>query len=354
MTNSDFDQTAIGSRAKITRARRWVIKIGSALATKHGMGLNVAAIEDWAAQMVALKQRGHEIVVVTSGSVAEGAVRLGWKVRPHSIHELQAAAAVGQMGLIRAWELAYEKFGMRAAQVLLTHEDLADRRRYLNARSTLRTLLGLDVFPVINENDTVATEEIRFGDNDTLAGLVSNLIDADVLVILTDQEGLMTADPASDPTATLISDADIEDPAIAAIAGSGGAWGRGGMRTKLKAAKFAARSATSTIIASGLRADVLQAIAAGELVLDDGACRVIRDEGRSLLAVGVVRVIGNFERGELVVCVDKDHSEIAKGLVNYDAAEAVKICGQPTSRIESVLGYVREPEIIHRDSLVIV
>jgi glutamate 5-kinase len=383
MNNPDTNNGSVAERPKIAASRRWVIKIGSALTTKQGMGLNTEAIEDWAAQMVALKQRGHDIVVVTSGSIAEGAMRLGWDVRPHSIHELQAAAAVGQMGMVRAWERAYEKFDMRAAQILLTHEDLANRRRYLNSRSTLRTLLELGVFPVINENDTVATDEIRFGDNDTLAGLVSNLIDADTLVILTDQEGLMTADPRHDPNATLIANAKPDDELIDDIAGDGGAWGRGGMRTKLAAARLAARSATSTIIASGFRVEVLldiavgknvgtllaasdaklaarkqwlasTLIAKGQLVLDGGACKVIRDDGRSLLAVGVVRVVGEFERGELVTCVDEHGREVAKGLVNYDASEAAQICGQSTQRIESILGYAREPELIHRDSLVIV
>jgi glutamate 5-kinase len=359
-----------------------VVKIGSALATKHGMGLNVEGIENWAAQMAGLSQRGHEIVVVGSGSVAEGAVRLGWRERPHSIHELQAAAAVGQMGLVRAWELAFEKFGKLAAQVLLTHADVADRRRYLNARSTLWTLLRLGVVPVINENDTVATDEIRFGDNDTLAGLVSNLIDADLLVILTDQEGLMSADPRQDPNAHLIETADLNDPAIEALAGDGGDWGRGGMRTKLTAARLAARSATSTIIASGLNDHVLTRIADGEtvgtwlaapgaklaarkrwladtliskgrLVLDDGAVRVLREEGRSLLAVGVSEVSGHFERGELVSCIDTVGREIARGLVNYDAAETAQIRGQATQLIEGILGYVREPELIHRDNLVL-
>lgn len=370
------------ARRAVTDTRRWVVKIGSALATKHGMGLNVAAIDDWAAQMAGLSQRGHEIVVVGSGSVAEGAVRLGWRVRPHSIHELQAAAAVGQMGLVRAWELAFEKFGKLAAQVLLTHADVADRRRYLNARSTLWTLLRLGVVPVINENDTVATDEIRFGDNDTLAGLVSNLIDADLLVILTDQEGLMSADPRHDPSARLIETADLNDPAIEALAGDGGDWGRGGMRTKLTAARLAARSATSTIIASGLNEKVLTRIADGEavgtylaapgaklaarkrwladtliakgqLILDDGAVRVLREEGRSLLAVGVTGISGRFERGELVSCIDTAGTEIARGLVNYDAAETARIRGQATQRIEGILGYIREPELIHRDNLVL-
>ncbi|MFT4563865.1 MAG: glutamate 5-kinase, partial [Gammaproteobacteria bacterium] len=369
-------------RDRIVNARRWVVKIGSALATNHGVGLNTESIEDWATQMVALSKTGREIVVVASGSVAEGAARLGWKIRPHAINELQAAAAVGQMGLVHAWERAYEKNNMRAAQVLLTHEDLANRGRYLNARSTLRTLLELGVFPIINENDTVATEEIRFGDNDTLAGLVSNLVDADLLVILTDQEGLMTADPRQDPNAVLISEASVDDDSMLALAGDGGAWGRGGMRTKLSAARLAARSATSTIIASGFRSDVLTEIAAGhnigtllaapnaklaakkqwlassltpkgQLVLDEGACRVIRSEGRSLLAVGVVGVVGNFERGELVTCVDSGGRQIAKGLVNYAAEETRQISGQATQQIESILGYCREPELIHRDSLVV-
>lgn len=371
------------ARQRIVRARRWVVKIGSALATKHGVGLNIDAIEDWAAQLVSLKQGGHEIVVVASGSVAEGAARLGWQVRPHSIHELQAAAAVGQMGLVYAWERAFGKNNMHAAQVLLTHEDLANRGRYLNARSTLRTLLELGVFPVINENDTVATDEIKFGDNDTLAGLVSNLVDADLLVILTDQAGLMSADPRQDSNAQLISEARFDDPAIVELAGEGGEWGRGGMRTKLAAAQLAARSATSTIIAPGFHANILREIAAGknlgtlfaapdaklaarkqwlasslnakgQLVLDDGACRVIKTQGRSLLAVGVVEVIGRFERGELVSCVDRAGNEIARGLVNYGAEESRKISGQVTKQIETILGYSREPELIHRDSLVVV
>jgi glutamate 5-kinase len=306
-------------RKALGHARRWVIKIGSALATDRGLGLKSSAIEGWAAQMVELKRRGHEIVVVTSGSVAEGAARLGWSKRPHSLHQLQAAAAIGQMGLVRAWDLAYEKYGMRAAQVLLTHLDLADRQRYLNARSTLWTLLQLNVFPVINENDTVVTDEIRLGDNDTLAGLVANLIDADLMVVLTDQEGLMTGDPRADSAARVIPYARLDQPGLERAAGGGGEWGRGGMRTKLEAAKLASRSATATIIASGLADRILLDIAAGEdvgtllvpadeklaarkqwlagpvrtnghLTLDTGACRVIRERGRSLLPVGVTDV----------------------------------------------------------------
>jgi glutamate 5-kinase len=383
----------------MTNAKRWVVKIGSALATSRatspatsgpasgdtagGVGLNLEAIDDWAAQMVRLKQLGHEVVVVTSGSVAEGAARLGWQKRPDSLHELQAAAAVGQMGLVRAWESAYQKFNMHAAQVLLTHDDLSDRKRYLNSRTTLWTLMRLGVFPVINENDTVATEEIRFGDNDTLAGMVSNLIDADVLVILTDQQGLMSADPRKDPNATLIDTADLTDPNLLAVAGEGGAWGRGGMRTKITAAKLAARSATSTVVAHGMTKDVLVKIAAGDavgtffpatdtklvarkqwlavslnlkgkLTLDDGACRVLKEQGRSLLAVGVTHVEGDFERGELVSCLDQNGREIARGLVNYDATESTKIKGLATSAIQQALGYIHEPELIHRDNLVLV
>ncbi|MEQ8662987.1 MAG: glutamate 5-kinase [Gammaproteobacteria bacterium] len=369
-------------RGRLARARRWVVKVGSALATRDGVGLNLAAIEDWAGQMVALQQAGHQVVVVTSGSVAEGAARLGWTRRPHQLNQLQAAAAVGQMGLVRGWNQAYEKFGRRAAQVLLTHEDLSDRQRYLNARSTLWTLLELDVFPVINENDTVATAEISLGDNDTLAGLVSNLIEADLLVILTDQAGLMSADPRLDPQAELIDYALVDDPVLEHIAGDGGAWGRGGMRTKLRAARLAARSATSTIIASGRLDDVLGAIARGEHVgtllhstrekvaarkqwlggsirprgrmwLDAGACTALCAQGKSLLAVGVQAVEGEFSRGELVMLHGPDGRELGRGLVNYSAAECQLIKGVASGRIEDVLGYIREPELIHRDNLLL-
>ena len=381
MTNENNNISA-SRAATIANAKRWVIKIGSALATSEGVGLNVEAIDAWAGQIVALKNRGHELVLVTSGSVAEGAARLGWRKRPDSIHELQAAAAVGQMGLVRAWESAYQKFGMHAAQVLLTHDDLSDRKRYLNSRTTLWTLLELGVFPVINENDTVATEEIRFGDNDTLAGMVSNLVDADVMVILTDQDGLMSADPRHDGNAQLIEVADLGDERLSSIAGDGGAWGRGGMRSKIAAAKLAARSATSTIVANGRHDDVLLKIVGGEsigtffpanhsklaarkqwlavslnlkgrLTLDDGACRVLKEQGRSLLPVGVTRIEGDFDRGELVSCVDAHGQEIARGLVNYDASEAARIKGLSTDAIQRTLGYLHEPELIHRDNLVL-
>ncbi|HMM76996.1 MAG TPA: glutamate 5-kinase [Gammaproteobacteria bacterium] len=371
------------SRQTAAESRRWVVKIGSALATRDGMGLNAVAIGEWADQLAALRRAGRDVVVVTSGAVAEGAARLGWKVRPHSLHQLQAAAAIGQMGLVHCWEMAFKARGLLAAQILLTHEDIANRERYLNSRSTLLTLLQLGVVPVINENDTVATEEIKLGDNDTLAGLVSNLVDADLLVILTDQDGLMTADPRHEPNASLIGVAQAEDPRLLEIAGDGGAWGRGGMRTKVTAARLAARSATSTVIAGGRRPGVLLDLAAGRgvgtlltapatklaarklwlagtlhvrgrLTLDAGACRVLREQGKSLLPVGVVAVDGEFERGELVSCVDQQGREIARGLVNYGAREAQAIKGLPSSRLEDALGYLREPELIHRDNLALV
>lgn len=369
-------------RRRLARAPRWVVKVGSALATKSGVGLNLEAIEGWAAQLVALSARGHDVVVVTSGSVAEGAARLGWRERPHALNQLQAAAAIGQMGLVRGWDQAFEKHGSRAAQVLLTHEDLADRQRYLNARSTLWTLLELGVFPVINENDTVATAEISLGDNDTLAGLVSNLIEADLLVILTDQDGILRADPRQDPNAELITCAAVDAPELEAAAGDGGAWGRGGMRTKLRAARLAARSATSTIIANGAQPDILSRIGEGadvgtllyssgekigarkqwlgssirvrgRLTLDAGACAALKGQGKSLLAVGVNAVSGEFSRGELVALIDPDGREIGRGLTNYSAAECRSIAGLPSQQIEQVLGFSREPELIHRDNLLV-
>ncbi len=369
-------------RQILRAARRWVVKLGSALATNDGHGLNVDSIDAWVADLAALARAGHELVVVSSGAIAEGVVRLGWKRRPHALHELQAAAAVGQMGLIQAYESCSQRHGLHTAQILLTREDLADRRRYLNARSTLRTLVGLRVLPVINENDTVATDEIRFGDNDTLAGLVANLVEAHALVLLTDQEGLYTADPRLDAGARLVPLAQAGDPALEAMAGDGGQWGRGGMRTKLGAARLAARSGTATVIANGRLPGILGRLAAGEpigtlllpgegrlaarkrwlagnlkargdLTLDDGAVRVIRDRGRSVLAVGVTHVSGDFMRGELVRCLDAAGTEIGLGLVNYSATEARAIMGQPSDRIEAVLGYAYEAELIHRDNLVL-
>lgn len=369
-------------RKTLGQQRRWVVKIGSALATNDGVGLNLEAIESWARQIAALRAAGHEIVLVTSGSVAEGAARLGWRERPHELHQLQAAAAIGQMGLIRGWDTAFEQHGSRVAQILLTHEDLADRQRYLNARSTLWTLLEFGLVPVVNENDTVATAEISLGDNDTLAGFVSNLIEADLLIILTDQAGILSADPRQNKSAELIEFAAVEDHSLDDVVGDGGAWGRGGMRTKLRAARLAARSATSTIIANGHTSDVLLAIAAGEvhgtllhaageklnarkqwlgvsmrangrLRLDEGACKALKAQGKSLLAVGVREVEGEFMRGELVILLDSAGATVGRGLINYSAAECRAIAGRPSRDIEAVLGLVREPELIHRDNLLI-
>lgn len=369
-------------RTRIARGRRWVVKIGSALATNDGVGLNHDAIAAWCAELAELAGDGRQIVLVTSGSVAEGAARLGWTSRPHVLNQLQAAAAVGQAGLVTAWDQACRGHGRRVAQVLLTHEDLADRQRYLNARSTLLTLLELGALPIVNENDTVATAEISLGDNDTLAGLVSNLVDADVLVVLTDQPGLMTADPRRDPAATLIPEARVDDRTLEAVVGDGGDWGRGGMRTKLRAARLAARSATPTVIAAGQHAGVLRAVGRGEpvgtllysarekiaarkqwlavsmrpqgtLTLDEGAERALCSQGKSLLAVGVRAVNGTFSRGELVTLLAADGRELGRGLVNYAAAECRQIAGLPSGQIESVLGFVREPELVHRDNLVL-
>lgn len=369
-------------RRSLADARRWVVKIGSALLTGDGRGLDEAGIARWAGELAALRRAGAEVVLVSSGAVAEGVVRLGLARRPESIHELQAAAAVGQMGLIQAWEAAFARHGLHTALVLLTHDDLADRARYLNARSTLRTLLGHGVVPVVNENDTVATEEIRFGDNDTLAALVTNLVEADALVLLTDQDGLRERDPRQDPGAPRVDVARAGDPGLDAMAGGGGRLGRGGMATKVRAARLAARSGASTCILDGRRAGALAAVAdgtvdgtllvaeearlaarkrwiagqlqtRGTLVIDAGAVQVLRERGRSLLPVGVRAVHGRFARGEVVVCVDEAGREIARGLVNYSSEETERIRGQASGRIGELLGYAGEPELIHRDDLVL-
>ena len=372
----------MSNRKRVGGARRWVIKIGSALITNDGRALAREAISGWVAQMAALRERGTEVVLVSSGAVAEGMRRLGWASRPKAVHELQAAAAVGQMGLVQVWESRFKEHGLHTAQVLLTHDDVARRDRYLNARSALRTLLGLGVVPVINENDTVATDEIRLGDNDTLGAMVANLVEAQLLVILTDQGGLYEADPRTHPGVPLVREGRAGDPALLAMAGGGGSLGRGGMQTKLRAASLAAHSGTATVIAPGRRDGVLLDIAAGEEVgtlllpsqaavgarkqwlagqlrskgrlhLDEGAARVVRESGRSLLAVGVREVEGRFGRGELVSCIGPDGREVARGLVNYGSDEARRIAGKPSSQIEELLGYVYEPEVIHRDNLVV-
>ncbi len=368
----------------LAKATCIVVKVGSSLVTNEGAGLDSAAIAHWADQVARLKRMGKQVVLVSSGAIAEGMQRLGWTQRPHALHELQAAAAVGQMGLVQVYETCFRKHGLHTAQLLLTHEDLADRKRYLNARSTLRTLLALDVIPIINENDTVVTDEIRFGDNDTLGALVTNLIEADALVILTDQKGLFSADPRKDPNAQLIREARAGDPVLEQMAGgAGSAIGRGGMLTKVLAAKRAARSGAHTLIAWGRETDVLVRLASGEaigtqlvadetnkiaarkkwladhlqvrgrLTLDAGAVRALKEDGKSLLPIGVTAVSGEFERGEAVTCLDGAGREIARGLINYNAQETRKILGQPSSQIERILGYVDEAELIHRDNLVL-
>jgi len=367
----------------VASARRVVVKVGSSLVTNDGRGLDLDAISRWAAQVARLRELGKQVLLVSSGAIAEGMQRLGWSQRPQQIHELQAAAAVGQMGLARAYETHFGRHGVRTAQILLTHADLADRPRYLNARSTLFTLLDLGVVPVINENDTVVTDEIKFGDNDTLGALVTNLVEADVFIILTDQSGLYSADPRRDPAATLVTTAAAGDSSLETMAGGTvSAISKGGMLTKVLAAKRAARSGAHTVIASGREPDVLLRLAGGEMIgtqlnaatavltakkqwladhlllkgrviVDDGAARALASGGRSLLPIGVVNVQGDFQRGDVVACVDSAGREIARGLVNYSSAQARQIARKPTSEIEAVLGFIEEPELMHRDNLVL-
>jgi len=367
----------------LARARRIVVKVGSSLVTNEGRGVDAEAVGNWCRQMAVLAGQGREVVMVSSGAIAEGMKRLGWSVRPKEIHELQAAAAVGQMGLAQIYESKLREQGMGSAQVLLTHADLADRERYLNARSTLLTLLGLKVIPVINENDTVVNDEIKFGDNDTLGALVANLVDADALVILTDQKGLYSADPRKDPNARFIDEAQAGDAELERMAGgAGSSIGRGGMLTKILAAKRAASSGTSTVIAWGREPDVLLRLAAGEaigtaliastqklaarkqwmvdqlqlrgtVVVDAGAAIKVRDEGKSLLPIGVVDVQGDFHRGDVIAVRGVDGAEVARGLANYSSSEARLIARKPSIEFERLLGYTAEPELIHRDNLVL-
>jgi glutamate 5-kinase len=371
------------TRTITKNAQRLVVKIGSALLTNNGSGLDRRAIDGWVEQINQLLAQGKEIVLVSSGSVAEGIVRLGWTQRPDSIHELQAAAAVGQMGLIQTYESSFQRFDRLTAQILLDHDDLASRQRYLNARSALQTLISLNVIPIVNENDTVVTDEIRFGDNDSLAALVANLIDADLLVILTDKDGLYTANPDQNTDATLISEAMANDTSLDALAGgSSSGLGRGGMVTKLQAARLAERSGCSTVIVGGRNNNIITAVAdgaevgtlltasqqplaarkqwlaghlqvKGQLLLDAGAVKVLTEQGRSLLAVGVTEVKGHFTRGDLVSCVDAQGQEIARGLVNYNSDEAMSIKGHSTEAIADILGYLEDDELIHRDNLVL-
>ncbi len=375
--------TTLEFKSLLVDAKVIVVKVGSSLVTNDGNGLDKLAIAAWATQIANLVAQGKQVILVSSGAVAEGMQRLAWKKRPTAVNELQAAAAVGQMGLVQMYESCFSQHQLHTAQLLLTHDDLADRKRYLNARSTLRTLLDLKVIPIINENDTVVTDEIRFGDNDTLGSLVANLIEADALVILTDQRGLYSADPRQDKQARFIDHALAGDAALEKMAGgAGSSVGTGGMLTKVLAAKRASRSGAHTIIASGREADVLVRLAAGErigthlqtmemkttarkqwladhlqlrgkLSLDAGAIKVLKLEGKSLLAIGVTAVEGHFERGEVVACCDAEGHEIARGLVNYSSAEALRIMRQPSADIEKILGYVEASELIHRDNLVL-
>jgi glutamate 5-kinase len=367
----------------LANAKRLVVKVGSALVTNNGAGLDLAAINDWARQISILRQQGKEVVLVSSGAIACGMQRLGWAKRPKSVHELQAAAAVGQMGLVQVYEGAFAQHGLHTAQILLTHDDLADRKRYLNARSTLTTLLQLGVVPIINENDTVVTDEIKFGDNDTLGALVANLIEAEALIILTDQIGLFTADPRQDPNATLIREATAGDESLESMAGgAGSSIGKGGMITKVIAAKRAARSGAHTAIASGREIDPIIRLAngesvgtllvsttqplaarkqwladhlqlAGRLLLDNGAVNALKS-GKSLLPIGVQAAEGEFERGAVVACINPEGREIARGLTNYGSGETRLIARKSTAEIENLLGYVDEQEIIHRDNLILI
>jgi glutamate 5-kinase len=371
------------SKSLLLNSKTLIVKVGSSLVTNNGEGLDRAAIAAWASQISTLVKQGKQIALVSSGAVAEGMLRLGWKKRPVEVNELQAAAAVGQMGLVQMYESCFAEHGLHTAQILLTHDDLRDRKRYLNARSTLKTLLDLKVIPIINENDTVVTEEIRFGDNDTLGALVANLIEADALVILTDQQGLYSADPRKDKDAKFINFETAGNLELEKMAGGAGSEiGSGGMLTKILAAKRAASSGAHTVIASGREANVLTRLSAGEaigthlqatqiktlakkqwladhlrlggsLVLDAGAVKVLKTDGKSLLPIGVIKVQGQFERGDVVACVDEENVEVARGIVNYNSLEAVRIMRKASSEIEKILGYVEESELIHRDNLIV-
>lgn len=369
-------------RTSVTDAKRWVVKIGSALLTNDGQGLALESIADWVEQLAQLRKQGHQIILVSSGAVAAGMERLSLKTRPTQLPELQAAAAIGQMRLIQCYESLFQQQGIGSAQVLLTHDDLADRRRYLNARSTFSQLLDYGVVPIVNENDTVVTEEICFGDNDMLAALVANLMSADLLVILTDQKGLYTANPQLHPDAELVPVAKAGDPALLAMTSGSGTLGRGGMASKVKAAAVAARSGTNTLVTSGRQSQVLLRLKQGEALgtlffsdeapllarkrwlaghlqvrgqvqLDAGAVLVLTQQGRSLLPVGVTDCRGEFERGELVSCIAPDGQEVARGLINYSQADVRQIQGKASHQIDAILGYSQGPELIHRDNLIL-
>lgn len=372
----------VNNRDCIKNSKRWVVKIGSALLTANGNGLDKEAIALWVEQIVHQLEGGIEIIIVSSGAVAEGMSRLSWIERPNSVHGLQVAAAVGQTGLVQAYESQFQEYGRNTAQILLDHDDISNRERYLNVRNTLQELIKLGVIPVINENDTVATDQIRFGDNDTLAALVANIIDADLLVILTDQDGLFDADPRKNPNANLVTNGNSQDESLLELAGSSSTLGRGGMITKLKAAKLAARSGANTVIAGGRVNQILSRLSEGEalgtmlisdkepiaarkqwlvgrlkvcgsLTLDLGASKMLTDHGKSLLPVGVLSIKGTFYKGDLVTCVDEKGLEIARGLVNYNSEESAKILGKSSEMIADALGYCDAEELIHRDNLVL-
>ena len=371
------------NRDKLKHAKRWVIKLGSALLTDKGCGLKHDLLDNWISQIAELNKQGIETAIVSSGAVAEGVSRLQWKERPTAVHQLQAAAAVGQMGLIQAYEAGFQKYDIKTAQILLTHEDVSNRERYLNARTSLNTLISLGVNPIINENDSVAIDEICFGDNDTLAGMVANLIDADALLILTDQSGLYTADPNKHSDAELIHEANVDDPKLEDYAGEGGALGRGGMRTKIKAARIAAKSGTLTVIASGHDDNVIINVAnaepfgtlfsgntdsvnarrlwlagqgklKGAVTLDEGAINALKSQGKSLLPVGIKSVNGEFARGEIIACLDENGNEIARGLTNYSSSQTSIIMGKSSQEVSEILGGIDEDELIHRDNLLLI
>ncbi|WP_269901224.1 glutamate 5-kinase [Paenalcaligenes faecalis] len=374
---------SVNAKSVVADSHRLVVKVGSSLVTNQGKGIDRDAVTHWSAQIAQLHRQGKQVVLVSSGAIAEGIVRLGWPRRPTVMHELQAAAAVGQMGLVQAYEVAFAEHGIRTAQILLTHEDLADRTRYLNARSTIYTLLNLGVVPIVNENDTVITDEIRLGDNDTLGALVTNLIEAESLIILTDQDGLFSADPRSNPDAKFIAHAQAGNPELEQMAGgAGSSVGTGGMLTKILAAKRAANSGGHTIIASGREPNVLVRLSQGQCIgtelraelpvqsarqrwlsshlrvrgkvrLDAGAIKALTDGHKSLLAIGVTEVLGEFTRGDVVACIDHAGKEHGRGLINYSSSDTARIMGEPSHRIAEILGSMSEPELIHRDNMVV-
>ncbi len=374
---------SVNAKSVVADSHRLVVKVGSSLVTNQGKGIDRDAVTHWSAQIAQLHRQGKQVVLVSSGAIAEGIVRLGWPRRPTVMHELQAAAAVGQMGLVQAYEVAFAEHGIRTAQILLTHEDLADRTRYLNARSTIYTLLNLGVVPIVNENDTVITDEIRLGDNDTLGALVTNLIEAESLIILTDQDGLFSADPRSNPDAKFIAHAQAGNPELEQMAGgAGSSVGTGGMLTKILAAKRAANSGGHTIIASGREPNVLVRLSEGQCIgtelraelpvqsarqrwlsshlrvrgkvrLDAGAIKALTDGHKSLLAIGVTEVLGEFTRGDVVACIDHAGKEHGRGLINYSSSDTARIMGEPSHRIAEILGSMSEPELIHRDNMVV-